>query len=189
LEPLIASKGELVMVRFGFVAMFTLITIGCRMGVGTPNFSPLLAFSLFAGACLSNRAMAYFLPLGTLLVTDLYLGIHSTMFFTYLSVFLLSLGGECLLKENTRGWKGLTLGAICSSLLFFFLTNFGVWALTSLYSHTWQGLVTCYEAGIPFFRTSLASTALFSYLFFFGYARGVAWVEASHRRGSAVASR
>lgn len=177
------------MVRFCFVLSYVLLTVGCRLGMGIPNFSPLLAFSLFAGACIPNRYVAYFLPLGVLLGTDLYLGIHSTMFFTYLSVFLLTVGGSWMTRaKTTPSWKGLTGGAISGSALFFFVTNFGVWAMTPLYPHTWNGLLACYEAGIPFYRTSFTSTALFSYLFFFGYARGVAWAQDS-RRGSTMVSR
>lgn len=177
------------MVRFCFIFSYMLLTVGSRLGMGIPNFSPLLAFSLFAGACIPNRYVAYFLPLGILLGTDLYLGIHSTMLFTYLSVFLLSIGGSWMTHASTMpSWKGLTWGAISGSVLFFGITNFGVWAMTSLYPHTWSGLLACYEAGKPFYRATLTSTALFSYLFFFGYAKGVAWVQDS-RRGSTMVSR
>ncbi len=171
------------MVRFGLVVMYVLLTVGCRLGMGIPNFTPLLAFSLFAGACLPNRYVAYFLPLGILFATDLYLGIHATMFFTYLSVFLISLGGSWM--SQTQSWRGLTLGAVGSSVLFFVLSNFGVWGLTSLYPHDWQGLLSCYEAGIPFYRATFASTVLFSYLFFFGYAKATA----REQEGSLATSR
>ena len=178
------------MVRLAISLMYLLFTVCCRLGLGIPNFSPLLAFSLFAGACLPNRYLAYFLPLGVLLATDLYLGIHATMFFTYLSIFLISLLGVQLSAAHPIwGWKRIGLGAIGSSLLFFLITNFGVWALTSLYSPDWKGLVACFTAGLPFYRSTLTSTALFSYLFFFGYARGVAWVQDHHHRGSAIHSR
>src|SRR3989338_986747 len=113
------------MVRFVLIVVYTLLTVACRLGLGIPNFTPLLAFSLFAGACISNRYTVHFLPLGLLFLTDLYLGIHTTMLFTYLSVFLISLGGVGLARWNALGWKGLTLGAAGSSLVFFLLSNFG----------------------------------------------------------------
>ena len=37
------------------------------------------------------------------------------------------------------------------------------------YPHTWQGLVACYQAAVPFFRTTLASDAVYVAVLFGGY--------------------
>ena len=51
--------------------------------------------------------------------------------------------------------------SVFSSILFFILTNFGVWIMGG-YSYTFNGLVLCYTMAIPFFINTLAGTLLFS---------------------------
>ena len=46
---------------------------------------------------------------------------------------------------------GATLGG---ALIFFFVTNFADWYLLNMYAKTWQGLLDCYVAAIPFFRAA-----------------------------------
>ena len=52
-------------------------------------------------------------------------------------------------------------GALLGSILFFLVTNFGVWSLGS-YGYDIKGLITCYTLAIPFFTYSIISTFLFS---------------------------
>jgi hypothetical protein len=44
---------------------------------------------------------------------------------------------------------GATLGG---AVIFFLVTNFADWYLFNSYAKSWQGLLDCYVAGIPFFR-------------------------------------
>ena len=63
-----------------------------------------------------------------------------------------------------------------SSLLFFVLTNFGVWLVNGYYPHTVAGLAACYVAAIPFFQNSIAGDLFYTALLFGGFAllqRGV----------------
>ena len=46
-------------------------------------------------------------------------------------------------------------GVSAASVMFFVVTNFCVWALGSLYPKTWEGLLACYVAAIPFFQNDL----------------------------------
>ena len=50
--------------------------------------------------------------------------------------------------------KNNLIFALFSSILFFIVTNFGVW-LIGWYPLTLAGLIQCYIAGIPFFKVSL----------------------------------
>ena len=52
-------------------------------------------------------------------------------------------------------------GALIGSLVFFLITNFGVWSLGT-YGYTINGLILCYTLAIPFFSYSLISTFIFS---------------------------
>jgi uncharacterized protein DUF6580 len=66
--------------------------------------------------------------------------------------------------------SAVTVSAFAASLLFFALTNFGVWAFDSLYPHTMTGLIACYVAALPFFANSVAGTLFYSALLFGGFA-------------------
>ena len=54
-------------------------------------------------------------------------------------------------------------------VVFFIVSNFGVWLGGTMYPMTFEGLVTCYVAAIPFFRATLTSNILFSFILFGGY--------------------
>lgn len=56
---------------------------------------------------------------------------------------------------------------LVGSLLFFFITNFGVWLYYE--PHTWEGLTTCFIKAIPFYRTTLASDVVFTLILVGGY--------------------
>ena len=59
---------------------------------------------------------------------------------------------------------------VASAILFFAITNFGVWAIDHLYPRTLAGLASCYIAAIPFFRNTLLSGLFYSALLFGGIA-------------------
>lgn len=59
--------------------------------------------------------------------------------------------------------------ALISSLVFFTVTNFGVWAFDSLYPKTLPGLVACYVAAIPFFRNTLLGDLIYTATLFGGF--------------------
>jgi hypothetical protein len=54
-------------------------------------------------------------------------------------------------------------GALLGALIFFLITNFGVWTLGS-YSYDLKGLLLCYTLAIPFFGYSLISSLTYSFL-------------------------
>ena len=56
--------------------------------------------------------------------------------------------------------------ALLSSTSFFLLSNGMVWLRGNMYPHTAGGLGACYVAGLPFYRNDVASTLVFSAVFF-----------------------
>ncbi len=54
--------------------------------------------------------------------------------------------------------------------MFYLVTNFAVWTFDSLYPKTWDGLIACYTAAIPFFRNSLIGDIFFAAVLFGGFA-------------------
>ena len=59
-------------------------------------------------------------------------------------------------------------GALIGALLFYLITNFGVWSLGS-YGYNLNGILTCYTLALPFFAYSLISTFIFSGVIEFFY--------------------
>lgn len=133
-----------------------------------PNFSPIAAMALFAGAHMPRRAMAFAAPFGALLVSDMFLGgYYPGMELVYLSFALTVLIGWAIAGRKSA----LTIAgaAVASSVLFFAVTNFGMWLFSGFYPRTWDGLVACYAAAIPFFQNTVAGDLLFSGLLFGGF--------------------
>lgn len=128
------------------------------------NFTPLGGAALFGGAKI-GRPWNYLGPLFVLFVTDLILGLHGTMAYVYIGFIITVFLGEKLLKGTpTLARVGIT--GLVGSIVFFIVTNFGVWAEGMMYPKTLVGLVDCYIAAIPFFRNSLVGDAVFSVGFF-----------------------
>ena len=120
-----------------------------------PNFTSLIALSFYVPAILGTR----FIPalVISFFITDLIIGFHSIALFTWGSVILIGLLSKFFIFNITTRISGSLLGA----LLFYLITNFGVWSLGS-YGYTLEGFIACYTLAIPFFAYSLISTFIFS---------------------------
>ncbi len=139
------------------------------------NFSPLLAICLFGAAYLPRKSWSYLVPLATFLLSDLCIWALTGRFdwafypsqpFVYGCIALTISLGFLLRKHRSAGSIAAT--GLVSATLFFLITNFGVWAVGggSFYPMTADGLAKCYVAGVPFFRNSLISLAVFCPLLF-----------------------
>ena len=82
----------------------------------------------------------------------------------YDTVLLIGLISNYFSKTLLKRLSGALFGAV----IFFVLTNFGVWA-SGMYGYTLNGIITCYTLAIPFFAYSAISTILFSFLIEFIY--------------------
>ena len=124
-----------------------------------PNFTSLIALSFYVPAFLGRK---YILVLiSSFFITDLFIGFHSTMLFTWGSVLIIGLFSNFFLKNIVSRISGALLGAI----VFFIVTNFGVWVISGMYAFNLNGLLSAYMLGLPFFGFSALSTLLFSALF------------------------
>lgn len=143
---------------------FFLLVFGAatRLIVHEANFTPVIALVLFGGVYFQRRYAVLF-PILLMMGTDLILGFHSVIFFTWGSLVLVSFLGLWLREHKT--WANTAGAAIFSAIMFFLITNFGVW-LSGYYPMTFQGLVDCYLMAIPFFRASLLSTIFYSVVLF-----------------------
>jgi hypothetical protein len=74
------------------------------------------------------------------------------------------------LIQTRRSATKIVFATLASSLMFYLVIDFAVWAFDSLYPKTWDGLIACYIAAIPFFRNSLFGDAFFAAVLFGGFA-------------------
>lgn len=131
-----------------------------------PNFSPIAAMALFGGAYLSKK-YALIIPIIALFISDIFLGFHSTIPFVYGSFLITGLIGLWL--KNHRDFKSIAVGTLLSSVLFFLITNFGVWLVGSLYQKNITGLIQSYIMAIPFFRYTIIGDLFYTGIFFGSY--------------------
>ena len=104
------------------IALIMVLAAFSRLIPHPPNFTPVTAIALFGGLYLSNKAMAYALPLTVMAISDLFLGFSSITFFVYFAFLIVSFIG-------TQSKKPSFLAILISSISFFIITNFGVWIL------------------------------------------------------------
>ena len=122
------------------------------------NFTPVLAMGIFSGYYFKNFLLSLFVVILSMFLSDIYLGFHSTMFFTYLSLSV-AVGIGALIK-NFNFFRIIFAGLI-SSLCFFLITNFGAWLTLDMYQKNLEGLIQSYVLALPFFHNTLLSTFLY----------------------------
>ena len=123
-----------------------------------PNFKSLIALSFYIPAIFGIK----FIPalIFSFFLTDLIIGFHSTIFFTWGSVIFIGLISKFFILSISNRITGSLFGA----LLFFLITNFGVWSM-GLYGYSFEGLIACYTLAIPFFGQTIISTLIYAFIF------------------------
>ena len=116
-----------------------------------PNFTSLLALSFYIPAVFGIRYIP--VVVFALFFTDLIIGFHSTMLFTSGSIILIGLISRYFNKSIIFRISGALVGAV----IFFSISNFGVW-LGGSYGYDLNGLLSCYILAIPFFTNTVLST-------------------------------
>ena len=123
-----------------------------------PNFTSLIALSFYIPVIFGIK----FIPalIFSFFLTDLIIGFHSTIFFTWGSVIFIGLISNFFIHSISNRITGSLFGA----LLFFLITNFGVWSM-GLYGYSFEGLIACYTLAIPFFGQTIISTLIYAFIF------------------------
>lgn len=121
--------------EYAVVFSMIVLAVASRLLPHPPNFAPITGIALFAASKLNKKIVAFLLPLCCLFITDLILGLSWINLFVYGAFVMISLIGM-----RTKRVSLLTV--LGSSLLFFIVSNFGVWLL--YYPLTLEGLVTCF---------------------------------------------
>tara|TARA_B100000575_G_C22876793_1_gene511231 strand:- start:217 stop:702 length:486 start_codon:yes stop_codon:yes gene_type:complete len=120
-----------------------------------PNFTSLIALSFYVPVLMGRK----FIPavIISFVISDLIIGLHSTVIFTWGSVLIIGY----LTKYFKNSIFMRMAGALTGSILFYLITNFGVWSL-GMYPSNINGLAQSYIMALPFFGYSIISTLLFS---------------------------
>ncbi len=156
---------------YASIAALIILSIAVRFFTDIPNFAPFGALALFAGAYITNRSFAVFLPLTGLFISDTIMeiskpgtGFYPDMVFNY-AAYALTVALGFLLRSSRTPVKVFGLSVI-GTALFFVVSNFGVWAITNMYPHNFAGLVLCYSAGLEFIRNTFLSDLAFNLVLF-----------------------
>jgi len=146
--------------------LIIVIAVVLRLLPHLPNVAPIAAMALFGGVYL-NKRYALIVPLVALFLSDIFLGFYPEMIFVYGSFLVTGLMGLWL--RDHKSFRNVLLTSIGSSVLFFLVTNFGVWLTGIMYDKSLSGLFESYLMGLPFFRNSLLGDLGYVGLFFGGY--------------------
>ncbi len=151
-----------------FILALIVLAVVLRVSGNLPyNFTPVAAIALFGGAMLSNRALGFIAPLAIMLISDFFIGFHSSMFAVYAA--LIGVVGIGQLVRNNPTMLRAFGGALAGSVLFFLVTNAAAWFVLPQYTKDLAGLFNSYVAGVPFFRGTLMGDLLFTGIFFGSY--------------------
>ena len=158
-----------------------LIAAFSRLIPHPPNFSPFIALGVFGGAHFSKKIHALIIPIFAIWLSDLFINnyIYNDIFneftffykgfaFQYIPFLLIPLFSIFVFK-NGISLKNTIFSSFSSTLIFFFLSNFGVWISGTMYSKTISGLISCYSAAIPFLQNSIAGNVFYTSILFGGY--------------------
>lgn len=160
------------------VATFLVVAGITRALPHPPNVAPLAAMALFGGAYMADRKLAFILPLIAMMFSDLllellyqvnlreYSGLHGTMLFVYGS--FIAITGIGTLLHNRVKPGNLIAASLGSSILFFLVSNFGVYAMGAM-GHETTSLAATYAMGIPFFHYTVLGDLFFVTVVFGGF--------------------
>jgi hypothetical protein len=145
-------------------------------GVLPYNFSPVYAL-LFCAAVYFTGWLAWVLPLGTVLTTDLLLNLYygaAPLRFEMLGNYAAYFGIVWLGRQFNRrtSWLALVGGGMLGAILFYLVSNTVSWLHDPAYTKDLTGWIQALTVGTPgwphtweFFRNTLLSGGLFSGLF------------------------
>lgn len=166
--------------HFWVIFIMILLAALTRVLNHPPNMAPIAAIALFGAVYFKKRAHAFILPIIALLCSDILLevtynagiqpnkgfyGLSGLIYITFIGIVLI---GFLLNKKfNVLTLIPATLGG---SVLFFIVTNFGVWVLDPIaYTRDFSGIIRCYTLAIPFFKNTLIGDMAYVTLLFGSY--------------------
>ncbi len=168
-------------IQFGVLTIIVLLAAFSRLFPHMLNFSPLGAIGLFGSAHFTKRWQVFLIPILATWLSDLFINniiyaaynpefiwFYQGFYWQYGSYILIALLGIFLYSNKVIA-QNVLIGAVGASLIFFFISNFGVWAGSNMYPKTLVGLLNCYLAGIPFMKGTLLGNLFYASVLFGGF--------------------
>ena len=143
-----------------FVVSLIFFAILSRFLPHPPNFTPIAAIALLSSKGFTNRWVVFLIPIVSLFISDLFIGLHATIPFVYFSFILITLLGMYVKKINI-------VSVLLSSTIFFLVSNFGVWLL--YYPISTEGLAQCYTLALPFFLNTVLGDLVYGALLIYPF--------------------
>jgi len=147
-----------IIITFLFISI--ILALG-RIIPHPPNFTPILATAIYTPYMVNDKWIAVLIPLSAMFIADIIIGFHPYMLWVYGAIGLSTLISSWSMRFNKK-YIQLGVMAILSSILFFIITNFAVWAIWDYYPKTIDGLIICYIKAIPFFQNTLLGTIIYT---------------------------
>ena len=146
---------------------FILVLALARLIPHPPNFTPVIAVAIMSSYFFRYIYLSFATMIISMLIADFFIGFYGHMIFVYMSLLLITF---TFFKTNWKiNFKNLFIFGFIGSVIFFIISNFGVWAISSMYEKSFDGLVHCYFLAIPFFKNTFLSTLVFSYTAFLAH--------------------
>ena len=143
-----------------FVVSLIFFAILSRFQPHPPNFTPIAAIALLSTKGFTNRWLMFLIPIMSLFISDLFLGLHATIPFVYTSFVLITLLGSYVKKINISA-------VLLSSTIFFLVSNFGVWLIK--YPISFEGIIECYTLALPFFLNTVLGDLFYGSLLIYPF--------------------
>jgi hypothetical protein len=131
------------------------------------NFTAIGAIALFGGATISDKRLAFLLPLVVMFITDLFIGFHNVMIPVYACFAFTVLLGTFIKHKQTV--KTIAAASIFSSVIFFLVTNLPFW-FRARYPHTFAGAIESYTLSLPFLANQVAGDLFYNAVLFLSFA-------------------
>ncbi len=149
-------------IPWGLIALLVAIGVAGRLLPHLPNVTAVGALAIWAGMRLPFK-QGVLIVLGTMLITDLFLGFYAGAWVTYVAL-LASLAIAHAMKNDR--WHTIGGATLIGGILFFLITNNTFIHAHSLYPHTWSGMMASYAAAVPFLKLSLIGDLAYVAIFF-----------------------
>ena len=165
-----------------FPVSLILILALARLIPHPPNFTPVVAVAILSGYFFRHLYLSFTILVVAMLIADSFIGFYNNIVIIYFSLLLIAfIFFKIYLKIN---FKNLFVYSFLGSLIFFLISNFGVWALGSPgidnlpYDKNLSGLIQCYILALPFFGNTFLSTLVFAYPAIYIYKSLPTWASA-----------
>lgn len=145
------------------------------------NFAPLMAIGIFGGALFKNFKWALLIPILSIWLSDIFINnviygeyydefvwFYEGFYWQYIIYILLPIFTKMIIGTNISVSRVFGISFL-SAIVFFVISNFGVWVSGTMYPFTMEGLISCYTLAIPFFKGTILSNIFYTSVLFLAY--------------------